>query len=480
MVDDTLPIALEVGLDGEAPAVHRWDLSPEHRGKCLVGGLLVTDMEILLASPAAGGLVGIDRQSGAQRVVALPSAGGTVVAGGDSVWVTGAAEGGGAEVQPGAPPPEGIAHPIVLEPPSQEEAERIKRQMPRAQVAASPEEALSIAKAAFPAQVFVDQPLPLWRIVGDSMEEVVLPGLIGPLAAVGDRLVGVTRTEDDPLIKLVNPSGRGATYVYPGSVFVWDPRQGATIVGSVGMAGGDIAINEDRALLIGFEHGPPLVRRLDLVSRTLSEPMPLGPPIPDEEEDIVMACRFWQGNARLLGIISSRYGLDQVVRLPDDASLDYAVSSRVCWIPSREDPAVYAVELGRRGCRRVEIATDLAPFAPPPVPPVDRDLREYERQTFERIRASLLDDRSSPRSFNNGSYVESVELTGTFPDSAVVVMVRYPRRRSAVFGRRLPLYDDLGNTTDTHYADVWIEEDVDTGSLDRVAISPGNSEVVWF
>ena len=85
--DDSLPIAVEAdGASGSVNRVFSWPLSPQHRGRPVALSILNLERSILIASPAAGGIVDIDRRSGQVTVIPLEADVGTLIDCGDAVW----------------------------------------------------------------------------------------------------------------------------------------------------------------------------------------------------------------------------------------------------------------------------------------------------------------------------------------------------------------------------------------------------------
>ncbi len=70
-VDDVIPVVVEVDPSDGVTATHTWELDPTLRGRPTARDVVVTPTSIVVASPAAGGLVRIDRASGATTIVNL-------------------------------------------------------------------------------------------------------------------------------------------------------------------------------------------------------------------------------------------------------------------------------------------------------------------------------------------------------------------------------------------------------------------------
>ena len=87
--DDSLPIAAEIdAATGETVRVFSWALSGDHRGRPAALDILARDDSVLIASPAAGGIVEIDRRSGQVTIIPLDDDAGTLLATRAAVWAT--------------------------------------------------------------------------------------------------------------------------------------------------------------------------------------------------------------------------------------------------------------------------------------------------------------------------------------------------------------------------------------------------------
>ncbi|MDQ6909442.1 MAG: hypothetical protein M3Z84_01455 [Actinomycetota bacterium] len=119
VTDQVIPIAVEADASsGEIVRVHAWPLSADHRGRPTVVDVALTDEEILVSSPAAGGLVRIDRASSAVTIIPLDGRPGRIAVGLDAAWVSADAE--DRPVPTGKPQ----RRPVIWEEPSPEEIER--------------------------------------------------------------------------------------------------------------------------------------------------------------------------------------------------------------------------------------------------------------------------------------------------------------------------------------------------------------------
>jgi hypothetical protein len=63
--------------------------------------------------------------------------------------------------------------------------------------------------------------------------------------------------------------------------------------------------------------------------------------------------------------------------------------------------------------------------------------------------------------FIRGVEFDSVEIVGSFPHTEVVALFHAADRAGIQFGRRWPLYDDLGNPQPLEYAGIHLMEDIE-------------------
>src|ERR1700734_3016358 len=126
-VDDSLPIVVEIDAATGGPVrVFSWLLSGDHRGRPTALGVLARDDSVLIASPAAGGIVEIDRRSGQATTIPLDGDAGALLAIGDAIWAVGWPDWD----EPPAGRPDG-KRPVVWEAPTDEETARHQEMMRR-------------------------------------------------------------------------------------------------------------------------------------------------------------------------------------------------------------------------------------------------------------------------------------------------------------------------------------------------------------
>jgi hypothetical protein len=86
IADQSLPVAVEVdGFSGQVIRVFTWPLSPGLRDRPTALDVLISGKSVMIASPAPGGVVVIDRSSGQATVIPLEADVGALTACGDAV-----------------------------------------------------------------------------------------------------------------------------------------------------------------------------------------------------------------------------------------------------------------------------------------------------------------------------------------------------------------------------------------------------------
>src|SRR5450432_935505 len=103
--DEALPVAAAIdAASGAVRATFTWPLSPGHRGRPVAADLLVLPDSIMIASPAAGGIVQISRATAEVTVIPLDADPGFLVGTADGLWAIASPDGAEAEEdEPAAP-----------------------------------------------------------------------------------------------------------------------------------------------------------------------------------------------------------------------------------------------------------------------------------------------------------------------------------------------------------------------------------------
>lgn len=125
-VDSVLPVVVVFDTEGELLATWGWPLDPELRGRPTAEDVCLTAMHIVVASPAAGGLIRIVRDTGAVELVPLEEDIGHLIPDGETIWAVADPNRDGAYEAFLASPDR---RRVVWEEPSAEDMERFRSRM---------------------------------------------------------------------------------------------------------------------------------------------------------------------------------------------------------------------------------------------------------------------------------------------------------------------------------------------------------------
>lgn len=291
VTDEVIPVVVEAdAASGQVVRAHAWPLSAAHRGRPTSTAIALTEEEILVSSPAAGGLVRIDRRSSSVTVVALDEDPESIAVGREAVWVW---------AHPDSHPSSGAEarrRPVVWEEPSDEEVERRRAEMkgwfsyaPGAPAEEMVPAALGPRSTAADWQDTEDDlqdvvrpPTRLWSIAGGRVSPVAVEGELIELAVAGDLLIAVCQLPSDPLIKRVEPFG-SLHYIRPRTVVIGDGSGTWQAIGAVEETScgfGSISVDGGRVWLLGFSRDPDApssqVREVDVARGRLHDPLRLS------------------------------------------------------------------------------------------------------------------------------------------------------------------------------------------------------------
>jgi hypothetical protein len=488
VVDEILPIAVEVSARDGVGAVHTWELSAACRGRPTTNDVALTEHELLIASPAAGGLVRIDRQTGACTSIALDAEPIHVVVVGDDVWVTGWDR---KDLTQDRVPRLGattISHPVVWEDGTED--------LPWARVwtvPESPRPTLEEARADDPETVTVEVVGPVWRVPGTVAERIDFGGHVRSIGGTPDTLVVVCRMPDDPRIKRLQWGGSVA-HLYPASVLL-DTGDGTFVVIGKARSGSRLIATRDGTLLLATVAGDGActLRRIDTDGRRLDDPLPLSTSWLREflhlgffGDDRVASLSGSPGAGPMTVSVGSFAGgpTGSVVLSDRIEWRSFAVSSSLIWCWRTDVPQLLAIDPASLDVREIPVPIGTAPYAPEVGVP-EIDLAAHDHAQLTELRSAFLRTREDgfgdiwPRI--DGVTFESVELVGEFPYTAVVGFFSIEDHPGRRFGRRWRLYDDLGNVIELGYFFVYLIEDIETGHADRVVADTDESElIVWI
>jgi hypothetical protein len=511
VVDRALPVAAEVDLHtGATQRLYVWDLPPARRDRELVADVEITEREILVASPASGGLVRIDRATGDVGIVPLPAELTMVLTDGTSVWLVGEAVEDEEDDEDDA---DAARHPVVWEEPSPELIDHARRRLSGFAVQRDGEW-VSMADALEPPSLAwwqenddaadtLAHASPLWRLDGDQTVPIGHDGAIAAGAVIRGSLVAVSWLADDPLIKRV-AAGNSLGYVSPSSVVVIDRNGSTRRIARVTDDNGDVVVDGDDVWLLGFVDDPfdeerTEVRSLDLTTPAIGatvasrflEPVAVvrglivdfdwspprsGPWEPD------FATREPQLFVRIVGVDGNEVGRSPIP--PVDAESARVTGAHI-WLAHTSGTSIVGVDVESGNVRTIEVH-EVCP-AVPALQPDGVDLEAWETEQLEHLRGSLLggwrsaDGTTSP--FIEGVMFGAMERRGSFPDSELVVLFTSIRRPGIQFARRIRLYDELGNLEGVADAEIWLMEDVESAARGLPPVDqcvPDDDGIVWF
>ena len=505
--DDSLPVAAEIdAATGETVRVFSWPLSGDHRGRPAALDILARDDSVLIASPAAGGIVEIDRRSGQATTIPLDANAGTLLATGDAIWAVARPDGD----EPPAGRPDG-KRPVVWEEPTGEEIARHQEMMRRMHVhGAGPlgaeEDGGTLAdwrdaEGDFEALM---PPTPIWRVSAGTVRRIGVDLEQPILAAAGGKLAGVCRLPSDPIVKHLSPGAGSVAWRYPGTVVVIDDTGTLDVLGPVPGSGGAVCADDGDVWLLGFEEEAD-----DEPARRCARSRS-----PKAGSRRFLACghaSLWQSSAgssstwrsrttRTTRSRSQTAGLRVIRFLPADggepwtagpAELGRNVLARArggeIWLADPGASTLVIAAPGRSGVRELRISLDCRPWMPRPQLPAGLDSQQFEHDQLDRLRGALLGgwqtSEGDTRPFIEGVTFDSIELRGQFPDAVIVALFHAVDRPGIQFGRRWRLYDELGNPADHEYADIHLMEDVESagGGLPPVdGCVTDEAGVAWF
>jgi hypothetical protein len=493
-VDDGIPVVVEIDLEsGRTTRIYEWPISNDHRDRPIALGVTLGGQSILVASPAAGGLVSIDRTTGEATVIHLEEDVGSIVTSESEVWAIAAPdweENSGSDREESREAVRSVKWEEATHPPPEVRTGWVAYAPLNEEADLEPDMSLEEWRELEGDTEPLGPPTPIWRIYEATAQRLSFEGQAPTVTAIGDRLVGVCQLPSDPIVKTLE--GGGVSWGYPGSVFVLEGTESLRVAGSVGFTAGSAWSDAGRVWLLGF--GPsldgeqPEVREVDPDSAELGEPLTI------EVRDPAAVC-----NGRVADILWGRPPLVRLIPIDGDGdAIEIDVPELIRWqevktdedsifFANRDQGLVIQISTAQNSVRVIRLETDLSDYMPHPVPPEGVDLRTHEEAELVKIRDSLLqgwvdnEGRSSP--FIEGVRFESVELQDSFPRTAVIGLFQSDHHAGVLFGRRWALYDELGNPCELTYRDIHLMEDIESGAgglpplEDCIADEAG---VVWF
>jgi len=515
IADDSLPVAVEAdAVSGSVTRVFSWPLSPRHRGRVAALSILSLGGSILVASPAAGGIVEIDRRSGGVRVISLEADVGALISCGEAVWAVASPDWYEEADEPRQEGRQDRKRPVVWEEPDEAEIARFGELTRHLRLGGvSPDEqGWGRRTAAGWRQADGDYeellpPTPLWRVhagaatrIGADLEHPIL-------AAAGDRVVGVGRLPSDPIIKHITPYG-SVSWRYPGTVVVIDDAGTLEAIGPVPGSGGVVCADHGRVWLLGFDQetdGDPAPQAREVLpgEGRVAAPLAVRLHRPVAVLDGFVVDIRWPESpggpaGRRAGARGDRCGVvvrfvpvdggDPLEAGPADLTPDVTVRTGggEVWF-GNPAASMLTVAAPGTGVRELRIGIDCRPWMPQPQLPAGFDADRFEQSQLDQLRGSFLDgwhaEDGDVKPFIEGVSFDTVVLRGDFPDRQIVALFRAHDRPGIQFGRRWRLYDELGNPVEHEYADIGLMEDIESagGGLPAPgSCVPDADGVVWF
>jgi hypothetical protein len=260
VADDVVPVVAELDtVDGRAVELFTWELSPPHRHLPRTTALALAGEELLVASPAAGGLVRIDRATGGSTVTPVPAPPLDVVVDGEVVWIVGAPD----LDDDARPEHDGTRHPVRWEEPTAQGMARLRAAVSGWFTVAADGTRWPLAddgsrrptaadwEGDDDESELVDRSRRLYRLTGAGLVTVDIGGEPCGEAVLDGTLICVCWRDNEPLVKRVEAGG-WLSCERPATVLAVSADGDVRCLGSVDDNSGRVVIDRGTAWLIGY------------------------------------------------------------------------------------------------------------------------------------------------------------------------------------------------------------------------------------
>jgi hypothetical protein len=516
-------VPLVAGFDissGSVRRVHTWPLSPSHRKRPVANDVLTIGDTIFVSSPAAGGIVKIDR-AGAVAVIPLDAEPGALAMHGEILWVVASSEwekrreenagceGNQAQIQDfgylvraSAAPRRG--HGMRTDDPGLDrlafgrEADTggLNERNPDAWAASTDSRGSTIPGGEldpYRVESIGQRPSqPLWRITSDKSERIPLEADVIRVYGIGDDLAVVCRRGSEAYVS--RKPGGPVSFRESWRVLVGRSAEQLVSVGDF-QGDGMVVLDNKRVWLLGFSdyastgRAGRKIRELDLYSGCVLPALDLWTIAPRTViSDTVVDIPHYSLSFRdheTVRFLPVDGGKASETRLPAFREFGTWMRAKggVVWFGPFESTYIAFDRKGRR-INDLTVRLDIASMIPAPVPPTDLDSAAFESRMLEEIgrvlRSEWVDQNGKTRPFMEGVTIETVELRGRFPNSRVVALFRSQERPDRRYGYEWPLWDEVGNPIDYDGLEMseTLESGIGIGKFDKVR--PDEDGVMWI
>ena len=368
VVDEIAPLAIEIDIErGAVHAVHTW-VVPPFSGQPVANDVEIVDDVIVVASPAAGGVVFIDRSTEAVTTVALDAAIGRLIVDGSSVWAI-------ADPDWSVEPLDDHLgrRPVVWVEPTEAELEAHRAELRAWNLPdADDEPDFDWRDAPDNGSDIIRPPTPVWRIRAGVAARIDVGGQVGAFVARNDLVLAVCTLPTDPVVKTIEPGG-SLSYRYPASLVLGTPESGFERVGDVPELGASLFAAGDRVWLLELDRTDDdfeTLRSFDPATRSFSAPSRLDAeqPVAVVSDQVVDLPRARRGGSPTLRLVPIAGGDATTFPIPEvDAgwSREPVIAGSRIWFRTEADDMIVGVDTETGAVREVALAIDCAPYLAP-------------------------------------------------------------------------------------------------------------------